>query len=118
MCVCVCVCVCVRMCVCVHVCVCVRACVRVCVSKRLKEKWCERGTVEEKWEVMKSALCVAAKSTLGTSSQKKVDWFEEKAGMLVPMLEKRKEAYLKWLDTGNERERRSLRNCAGRSEEL
>ncbi len=51
---------------------------------------------------------MAAKSTLGTSSQKKVDWFEENAGMLVPMLEKRKEAYLKWLDTGNERERKKF----------
>ncbi len=27
------------------------------VSRRLKEEWCKTGTVEEKWEVMKSALC-------------------------------------------------------------
>ncbi len=84
------------------------------VSRRLKEEWCETGTVEEKWEVMKSALYVAAKSTLATSSQKKVDWFEENAGMLMPMLEKRKEAYLKWLDTGNEREQKKFAELHGK----
>ena len=56
----------------------------------------------------KSALCEAANSTLGTSLRKKADWFEESAGVLRHMLETRRGAYLKWLDTGNERERKKL----------
>ena len=76
------------------------------------------GTVEEKWEVMKSALCDAARSTLGTSSRKKVDWFEENAGVLTPMLRKRKEAYLKWLDTGNERERKNFAELRRKAREV
>ena len=75
------------------------------VSRRLKDGWCEEGSVEEQWQVMKSALCEAANSTLGTSLRKKADWFEESTGVLRPMLEKRRGAYLEWLDTGNERER-------------
>ncbi len=77
------------------------------VSKRLKEEWCETGTVEEKWEVIKSALCVAATSTLGTSSQKKWTGLRRMLACM-PMLEKTKEAYLKWLDTGNESEQKKL----------
>ena len=78
------------------------------VSRRLKDGWCEEGSVEEQWQVMKSALCKAADSTLGTSLRKKADWFEESAGVLRPMLEKRRGAYLKWLDTGNEIERKKF----------
>ena len=78
------------------------------VSRRLKGGWCEEGSVEEQWQVMKSALCKAANSTLGTSLRKKADWFEESAGVLRPMLEKRRGAYLKWQDTGNQRERKKF----------
>ena len=35
------------------------------VSRRLKDGWREEGSVEEQWQVMKSALCEAANSTLG-----------------------------------------------------
>ena len=33
------------------------------VSRRSKDGWCEEGSVEEQWQVMKSALCEAANST-------------------------------------------------------
>ena len=78
------------------------------VSRRLKDGGCEEGSVEEQWQVMKSALCEAANSTLGTSLRKKADWFEESAGVLRPMLENRRGAYLKWLATGNEKERKKF----------
>ena len=64
--------------------------------------------MEEKWQVIKSALCEAANSTLGTSLRKKADWFEESVGVLKPLLEERRGAYLKWLHNGNERERKKF----------
>ena len=40
------------------------------VSRRLKDGWRE---VEEQWQVLKSKLCEAANSTLGSSLRKKAD---------------------------------------------
>jgi len=64
------------------------------VSRRLGDGCRKEGSVEEKWQEK------------GTSVRRKTDWFEESAGVLRPLLEKRRGAYLKWLDTGNERWRR------------
>jgi len=75
-------------------------------EQKAKRWMAKKGSVEEKWQVMKLALCEAANSTLGTSLRRKADLFEESAGVLRPLLEKGRGAYLKWLDTGNERERK------------
>lgn len=70
-------------------------------SRRLKDGWHGEESVEDKWQVMKSALCDAAEYILGTASTRQADWFVESEG---PLLEKRRGAYLKWLDTGGERD--------------
>ena len=85
------------------------------MRRRLKDGSCEEGSVEEQWQVTKSALCEAANSTLGPSLRKKTDWFEESAGVLRPMLEKRRGAYLKWLDTRERKKFAEMRSVARRA---
>ena len=79
---------------------------KVCVT--MKETWCSDGTVEEKWDVMKSALCEAAGSVLGSASKRQADWFRENEALLRPLFEERSRLYALWLSTGSERDKRKF----------
>ena len=47
----------------------------VCGS--LKDAWCSSDTVEEKWKVVKTALCESAGHVLGYAWRKQPDWFRD-----------------------------------------
>ena len=79
---------------------------KVCAT--MKEAWCSDGTVEEKWEVMKSALCEAAGSILGSANKRQEDWFRENETQLRPLFEERSRLYALWLSTGSERDKRKF----------
>lgn len=79
---------------------------KVCAT--MKEAWCSDGTVEEKWEVMKSALCEAAGSILGSANKRQADWFRENETQLRPLFEERSRLYALWLSTGSERDKRKF----------
>ena len=79
---------------------------KVCTT--MKEAWCSDGTVEEKWEVMKSALCEAAGSILGSASKRQADWFRENEAQLRLLFEERSRLYVLWLSTGSERDKRKF----------
>ena len=53
--------------------------------------------MEEKWDEMKTALCEAAGSVLGTARRRKADWFEESGSVLRPLTEERGRLQTLWL---------------------
>ena len=79
---------------------------RVCA--KMKEQWSSRGSVEEKWDVMKSALCEAAGSILGSARKRHADWFRESEAVLKPLLDERSRLHARWLSTGSERDRKKF----------
>ena len=44
------------------------------VAQRLKSKWKNEGSAEEKWSLLTSTLCEAAESTLGKQTRRNPDW--------------------------------------------
>ena len=63
-------------------------------SKSAKEQWKVDGLIQEKWEVLRSALTDAAKSALGVEKRRQPDWFRDSANSLEPTLQKRNQLYL------------------------
>ena len=45
------------------------------VLKRATSVWPEEGTVEERWEVMRSSLLESADELLGYEKSRQPDWF-------------------------------------------
>ena len=66
------------------------------------------GTVEEKWKVMKTALCETAASVLGTACNRQEDWFMESGDGLRPLLEERNRLHALWLNTGSDGDKRKF----------
>ena len=64
------------------------------------EEWKEDGSVDEKWNAIRSALTGAAKEVLGERKRSDLDWFEESAAKLEPLFQKRHQLYVKWLSSG------------------
>ena len=56
------------------------------VLERVTSAWPEEGTVEERWEVMRSALLESADELLGCEKSRQPDWFQESADELRPQL--------------------------------
>lgn len=56
------------------------------VCSTLQKQWPVegKGTVEEKWNTLKSALTLSAASTLGFKDKKHPDWFRENCSTLEP----------------------------------
>lgn len=72
------------------------------VGERVKEAWDTEGSVEEKWEVMKAALCESAQLLLGKTKRKDPDWFQENLQVLKPFLKERNRVYATWLGSKKE----------------
>ena len=60
---------------------------------------------------MKTALCEAAGSVLGTACRRKADWFEESGSVLRPLIEERGRLQTLWLSTGRERDKKKFVNA-------
>ena len=63
------------------------------VLERATSAWPEEGTVEERWEVMRSSLLESADELLGYEKSRLPDWFLESADGLRPQLQRRNNAY-------------------------
>ena len=72
----------------------------------MKEQWNSKGSVEEKWDVMKSALCEAASSILGSARKRQADWFRKNEAVLKALFEESSTLHALWLSTGSERDRK------------
>ena len=74
----------------------------------MRSQWppAERGTAEKKWEVMRTALVVAAEGCLGFEKRKQPDWFRESSTSLKPLLQLRNGLYSKWLSSRKKSETR------------
>ena len=78
------------------------------VCERIQKEWKSDGTVEEKWNVMKTALCETASSVLGTACKRQADWFRESDDDLRPLIEERNRLHASWLNTGSDRDKRKF----------
>lgn len=78
------------------------------VRERAMDPSADSEDIEEKWSVVKSALCEAAQSILGNECRKHPDWFREKAATLKPLLEKRNKLYTKFLNSKKEHDKRAF----------
>ena len=78
------------------------------VYERVKELWNGGGSVEEKWESVKSGLCETAESVLGYETRRQPDWLRESEADLKPLLERRTRLYTLWLSTARERDRKKF----------
>ena len=72
------------------------------VLERDTSAWLEEGTVEEKWEVMHSALLESVDELPGYEKSRQTDWFQESADELRHQLQWRNNAYDKWVASGKE----------------
>ncbi len=59
------------------------------LKKRVCESWVEEGSVSEKWEVLKSALCDEAEAVIDHEDRKQPNWFLESGTVLRPLLKER-----------------------------
>ena len=88
------------------------------VLEKAAAAWPEKGTVEEKWGAMRSALTTSADELLGCTKNRQPDWFHESMDELRPQLQKRNDVYKRWLASGKERDLmkfRAARNDVRRS---
>ena len=78
------------------------------VCKMTRELWNSQGTVEEKWAAIKTALCVSAKSILGSERKQQPDWYWESSAELKPLFVERNRLYSRWLSTKRESDRKKF----------
>jgi len=76
------------------------------VRKGLKEKWDTGESVEEKWNVLSSVMCDAAKEWLGYEDRRQPDWFRESEVDLKPLFAERNRMHTVWLSDGRETSKR------------
>ena len=76
------------------------------VRKGLKEKWDTGKNVEEKWNVLSSVMCDAAKECLGYEDRQQPDWFQESEVDLKPLFAERNRMHTVWISDGREASRR------------
>jgi len=74
----------------------------------MEEEWCTDSSVEDKWSAMRTALCEAAESILGTTGRRQADWFVESQDVLKPFFEKREKWYKLWLSSRREDDRKKF----------
>ena len=67
------------------------------VTKGLKEKWDTGRSVEEKWDVLSTVMCDAAKEWLGYEDRRQPDWFRESEVDLKPLFAERNRMHTVWL---------------------
>ena len=66
------------------------------VLERATSAWPEEGTMEERWEVMRSSLLESADELLGYEKSRQPDWFQESEDELRLQLQWRNNAYDRW----------------------
>ena len=81
------------------------------VAESLKQEWKEDAPAEGKWNLVKSALCESAESTLGRQTKRSPDWYRESEANLEPLYDKRNQLYLKWLSTGKDGDLKEFRRA-------
>ena len=60
----------------------------------LRERsWDVQGSVAEKWDVLKGALCCEAKAVLWYEDRKQPDWFRESEAALKSSMDERNRLY-------------------------
>ena len=69
------------------------------VTDRAAAEWPSGGSVEEKWEAVRSTLTKSAEALLGMEARCHPDWFRENADRLKPALQRRNDLYTTWLAT-------------------
>ena len=72
-----------------------------CVVGRARTGWPEDGTVEDKWQKIRSALITTSDELLGLASSRQPDWFKESESELTPYLIAKNDAYNTWLSREN-----------------
>ena len=78
------------------------------VCDSMKGKWDQLSTAQEKWEVLKSALCDTASSIVGHAHKREADWFRDSEAELRPLFEERSKMHALWLGTGQPRDKRKF----------
>ena len=72
------------------------------VKKGLKEKWDTGNSVEEKWGVLSSVMCDAAKEWLGYEDRQQPNWFRDSEVDLKQQFAERNRMHTVWLSGGRE----------------
>ena len=83
------------------------------VLERADKAWSEDDNVVGKWEAVRAALISAAEDVLGTITRRQPDWFQESLGQLRPLLDRRNEAYARWLGSGRQVDLTRFREARG-----
>ncbi len=79
------------------------------VSDRMTNSWNPGGRhVQEKWKVMRDAMCSVAKSILGVARGRKTDWFRESGNVLRPLFEERSRTYAQRLSSGKAKDKKKF----------
>ena len=73
------------------------------IREKLRDK---DSSVEEKWDVVRSVMCDAAKEWLGHEDRRQPDWFRESEADLKPLFVERNRLHTLWLSNGREEDRR------------
>ena len=74
----------------------------------MERSWDQAGTAKEKWNVMRDAMCSAARSELGLADRREADWFRESEDVLRPLFEKRNKLSTQWMCSGKSRDKSKL----------
>ena len=78
------------------------------VCDSMKGRWDQLSTAQEKWEVLRSALCDTASSIVGHAHKREADWFRDSEAELRPLFEERSKMHALWLGTGQPRLKRKF----------
>ena len=78
------------------------------VSKKVRESWDSGGSIEEKCESVKCALCESVELLLGRTKIKNPYGIQKSSHLLKPLFEERSRQYTKWLGTGREDDKRKF----------
>ena len=70
------------------------------VYEKINEEWKSDGTVEMKWNVMKSALCENTSDVPGSVDKRQSDWFRDSEDKLTLFIVKRNRMYFLLLSSG------------------
>ena len=75
-------------------------------------------SIEEEWEYLRGHVYGTALSVLGTSRRVKNDWFEENLHIVQPLLEMKRQAFLKYKRNPSEANKLLLRTQQNATESL
>ena len=78
------------------------------VSDAMERNCDQAATVQEKWKVLRDAMCSAARSKLGQGGRREPDWFRDSESVLRPLFERRRQLFSQWLCSRKMRDKRKF----------